>query len=111
MAESAVCAAATIVIESCLSDRLTAKPDVLITLLMQQQDQDVAMEPVPVAEIPSEAQFEAKITPAQIRAWVTSGQPMNLPGFQPQLLPVVHMGARQGSPYPHLWHHSIFMAL
>lgn len=45
---------------------------------------------------PPEQQFEQKITPAQIRAWVTSGQPLNLPGFQPQLLPVVHMGARYG---------------
>lgn len=45
-------------------------------------------------EVPAEELFEQKITPAQIRAWVTSGQPLNLPGFQPQLLPIVHMGAR-----------------
>lgn len=40
-------------------------------------------------------QEEQKYTTLQIKAWIASGQPLNLPGYQwPGPLPHVQMGAR-----------------
>lgn len=65
-----------------------------LKLVCLKQEQLVVNQDVDPSQGVATNQVVQKISPAQIRAWVTSGQPLSLPGFQPQLLPVVHMGAR-----------------